>query len=138
MKYSAKLIYIFISGSILLANCKPNPQQPSLYYILEASGDDSARYGDNQGSIDQSLLNDVFGNNKNQNENLDTEYTDYYNDDDTNVGDPTVREDATYDNCTYYEQEGYGYECVPYYNCKNGTIITDAVSYIHLTLPTKA
>jgi len=130
MKYPINLICIFISGNIFLANCKPNPQsgEVSIGDILEAAGDDSARYGTNQGNIDQTLLNDVFGGNKNpdKNANLNTDYPDYYNDDDTNdVGDPEVREDATYDNCTYYEQEGYGYECVPYYDCKNGTIITD-------------
>jgi len=136
MKYSTNLICIFISCNILLANCKPNPQSGvSIDDILEAAGDDKARYGTNKGDIDQTLLNDVFGTNKTPNKNEDLvapDNPDYYNYDDTDGGDPNVREDSTYDNCTYYEQEGYGYECVPYYNCKNGTIITDGGGLIDI------
>jgi len=129
MKYSTNLICIFICGNIFLASCMPNPQggDVSIGDILEAAGDDSARYGTDQGNIDQSLLNDVFGGNKKPNANLNTDndYVDYYNDDDPNVGEPKVEVDDKYDKCTFYEDEGYGYECVPYYNCKNGTIVTD-------------
>jgi hypothetical protein len=126
MKYSTKIIYIFISGNILLANCKPSPQggEVTIDDILEAAGDNT-RYGENQGDIDPNLLNDVFGGNNNPNEDLVANQDYIY--DDPNVGNPGVEEDSEFDKCEYYEQheDDYGYECVPYYNCKNGTIITD-------------
>merc|ERR1712018_942352 len=84
----------------------------------------------NSGNVDQSALCSVFGgpncqNNENTNENL--EDNDYYTDD-PDIGSPEVKVDEKYDNCSYYQEEGFGYECVPYYNCKNGEIITDGDS----------
>jgi hypothetical protein len=90
----------------------------SLDDILEAAGDYSARYGNDQGNINQSLLDDVFGTNN----------KDY----DVDVGNPAVSTDDKYNNCSYYEEEGYGYECVPYCNCKDGEIITDGGGLIDI------
>ena len=139
MKHIIKLIYLFISGNILLINCMPNPQngEVSLDDVLAAAGNETARYGSNSGPVDQNALCSVFGgpdcqnNNGNTNENLDNnpEYDngDYYTDD-PDIGSPEVKVDDKYDNCSYYQEEGFGYECVPYYNCKNGEIITDGDS----------
>jgi len=75
---------------------------------------DSNRYGQDSGSIDQSILEDVFGAapgpqaaNPNTNEVEPQGYI----------------EDDQYDNCTFYYE--YGFECVPYYQCQDGFIITD-------------
>jgi len=81
------------------------------------SAADSSRYGQNSGAIDQSILEDVFGsgpsNNNNNQNSVEVE-----------VGEPGgYIEDDKYDNCTYYAE--YGFECVPYYQCKDGYIITD-------------
>merc|ERR1712213_277234 len=36
-----------------------------------------------------------------------------------------------YENCADYT-EGFGYECVPYYQCSNGSIITDGAGLIDI------
>ena len=140
MKQTIKLIGLLICGNIVLINCMPNPQNGdvSLDDVLAAAGNETARYGSNSGPVDQNALCSVFGgpncqnNNGNTNENLDSnseydnaDYTDY---NDPDIGSPGVKTDDKYDNCSYYQEEGFGYECVPYYNCKNGEIITDGDS----------
>merc|ERR1712088_1140228 len=42
-----------------------------------------------------------------------------------------VEVDATFENCADYT-EGFGYMCVPYYQCSNGTIITDGAGLIDI------
>jgi len=78
------------------------------------SAADSSRYGQDSGAVDQSIIDDVFGSGPSQpsgNSNVDG-------------GEPSgYIEDDKYDNCTYYAE--YGFECVPYYQCKDGYIITD-------------
>jgi len=139
MKHTINLISLLICGNIVLINCMPNPQNGdvSLDDVLAAAGNETARYGTDSGPVDQNALCSVFGgpncqnNNGDTNENLDNnpEYdnADYYSDD-PDIGSPGVKTDDKYDNCSYYIEEGFGYECVPYYNCKNGEIITDGDS----------
>merc|ERR1712110_815233 len=43
----------------------------------------------------------------------------------------TVTVDGTFENCADYT-EGFGYMCVPYYQCSNGTIITDGAGLIDI------
>jgi len=43
----------------------------------------------------------------------------------------TVEVDGTFENCAEYT-EGFGYMCVPYYQCSNGTIITDGAGLIDI------
>merc|ERR1711983_111624 len=43
----------------------------------------------------------------------------------------TVEVDTIYENCSDYTEE-FGYECVPYYQCSNGTIITDGAGLIDI------
>jgi len=43
----------------------------------------------------------------------------------------TVEVDGTFENCADYT-EGFGYMCVPYYQCSNGTIITDGAGLIDI------
>lgn len=141
MKHYIKFVVALISGNILLANCMPNPQggQVSLDDVLAAAGNASSRYGTNSGPVDQSALCSVFGgpdcqnsavtNNENTNENLDSEYSSSGDNDldDPDVGRPAnVKIDSKFDNCSYYGE--FGFSCVPYYNCKNGEIITDGDS----------
>jgi len=135
MIYKIRFISILVFGNILLAYSMPNPQneEVSLEDVLAAAGDESARYGADSGNVDQSALCSVFGgpdcqNNENTNENLDSNDNADYILDDPDIGNPEVKVDEKYDNCSYYQEEGFGYECVPYYNCKNGEIITDGDS----------
>merc|ERR1712142_1306541 len=79
-----------------------------------SSAADSSRYGQNSGAIDQSILEDVFGSGPSGNPNSV----------EVDVGEPGgYIEDDKYDNCTYYAE--YGFECVPYYQCAGGYIVTD-------------
>jgi len=138
MKNFIECVFTIISGTVLLANCMPNPQgggQVSLDDVLAAAGNASSRYGTNSGPVDQSALCSVFGgpdcqkdtNNENTNANLDSEYPNSDLLDNPDAGKPAnVKIDSKFDNCSYYEE--YGYSCVPYYNCKNGEIITDGDS----------
>jgi len=43
----------------------------------------------------------------------------------------TVEVDTIHENCADYTEE-FGYECVPYYQCSNGTIITDGAGLIDI------
>merc|ERR1712227_873146 len=43
----------------------------------------------------------------------------------------TVEVDTVHENCADYTEE-FGYECVPYYQCSNGTIITDGAGLIDI------
>jgi len=43
----------------------------------------------------------------------------------------TVEVDGTFENCAEYT-DGFGYMCVPYYQCSNGTIITDGAGLIDI------
>jgi secreted trypsin-like serine protease len=135
MYHKINFICVLVFGNILLAYSMPNPQsgEVSLEDVLAAAGNESARYGTNSGNVDQSALCSVFGgpncqNNENTNENLDSNDNYEYITDDSDIGGPEVKVDEKYDNCSYYQEEGFGYECVPYYNCKNGEIITDGDS----------
>jgi len=79
------------------------------------SAADSSRYGQNSGAIDPSILEDVFGTGPSGGNSNSVE---------VDVGEPGgYIEDDKYDNCTYYAE--YGFECVPYYQCAGGYIITD-------------
>jgi len=138
MILSSHLILLIISGYTLVVDCMPSPQEASVSLddILQAAGNDSSRYGTNSGPVDQSALCNVFGgpdcqnngNNANAEINNRPEYD--TNDDDyltdTDVGNPTVKVTRKSDNCSYFEE--FGFECVPYYNCKDGVIITDGDS----------
>ena len=42
-----------------------------------------------------------------------------------------VEVDTVHENCSDYTEE-FGYECVPYYQCSNGTIITDGAGLIDI------
>ena len=133
MNHTINFICVLIFGNILLAYSMPNPQEVSLEDVLAAAGNESARYGTNSGDVDQSALCSVFGgpncqNNENTNENLNSNGNNDYYTDDSDIGTQVVKVDDKYDNCSYYQEEGFGYECVPYYNCKNGEIITDGDS----------
>jgi len=47
------------------------------------------------------------------------------------VDQPTVITDVAHENCADYTEE-FGYECVPYYQCQNGSIITDGAGLIDI------
>jgi len=47
------------------------------------------------------------------------------------VDQPTVVADFSHENCADYTEE-FGYECVPYYQCHNGSIITDGAGLIDI------
>jgi len=47
------------------------------------------------------------------------------------VDQPTVTADIAHENCAEYTEE-FGYECVPYYQCQNGSIITDGAGLIDI------
>ena len=75
-----------------------------------ASSADSSRYGQDSGAVDQSVLDSVFGTAGQQQQNKDVSPGGYIEDDE-------------FDDCKSYKT--YGFECVPYYQCKGGYIITD-------------
>jgi len=86
----------------------------------EVSADDVARtatqsrqYGQNVGDVDQSIVDDVFGTGGGSGKV----------DSGDDIAPGGYFEDDQWDNCTFYEP--YGYQCVPYYQCHNGIIITD-------------
>ena len=138
MILSSHIILLIISVYTLVVDCMPSPQEASVSLddILQAAGNDSSRYGTNSGPVDQSALCNVFGgpdcqnNGNNANAEInnrpeyDTNDDDYLTDPD--VGNPTVKVSKKSDNCSYFEE--FGFECVPYYNCKDGVIITDGDS----------
>merc|ERR550517_2456939 len=58
--------------------------------------------------------------------------SDYVEPNDKLVKDKAVVEvDTNFENCNEYTEK-FGYECVPYYQCHNGTIITDGAGLIDI------
>jgi len=64
----------------------------------------------------------------------DSQYpSDYVQQDSSNLvkDEATVEVDNIFENCAEYTEQ-FGYECVPYYQCSNGTIITDGAGLIDI------
>jgi len=60
--------------------------------------------------------------------------SDYTESNDNLVEDKTVIEvDTVFETCGEYTDQ-FGYECVPYYQCENGTIITDGAGLINIRI----
>jgi len=60
--------------------------------------------------------------------------SDYTESNDNLVEDKTVIEiDTVFETCGEYTEQ-FGYECVPYYQCENGTIITDGAGLINIRI----
>jgi len=60
--------------------------------------------------------------------------SDYTESNDNLVEDKTVIEiDTVFETCGEYTKQ-FGYECVPYYQCENGTIITDGAGLINIRI----
>jgi len=81
---------------------------------LAQSADAAERYGQNSGDVDQSIVDDIFGSGPKK--------------DNDDIAPNGYIEDSEWDNCTFYKR--YGFECVPYYQCQNGFIITDGAGII--------
>jgi len=63
--------------------------------------------------------------------NDDSKPDDYIEDIDNGYGKTDVEVNKQYETCAEYTKE-FGYECVPYYQCQNGTIITDGTGLIDI------
>jgi len=59
--------------------------------------------------------------------------SDYVQQDSSNLvkDEATVEVNTVFENCAEYTEQ-FGYECVPYYQCSNGTIITDGAGLIDI------
>jgi len=126
-----QLLIFFLTSTLIW--CAPSPQysgdaadltQENLDTILEIFGTNGNAEEGGYGSKDTEGLSNnqvvkEFPNDyvDEENENLETHVN--------------VEVDATFENCADYT-EGFGYECVPYYQCSNGTIITDGTGLIDI------
>ena len=61
----------------------------------------------------------------------ETKPADYVEPDNNNLDKANVEINAQFSTCAEYTP-GFGYECVPYYQCANGTIITDGAGLIDI------
>ena len=126
-----QLLIFFLTSTLIW--CAPSPQysgdaadltQENLDTISEIFGTNGNAEEGGYGSKDTEGLSNnqvvkEFPNDyvDEENENLETHVN--------------VEVDATFENCADYT-EGFGYECVPYYQCSNGTIITDGTGLIDI------
>jgi len=118
-----------IASLLSLCHCAPQYDGPPLdSRTLETIGDifGETQGSDGYGSLDQSEA-DL------REANTYQEPDDYV--EPTALGDlidkATTEVDSTFESCADYT-ETLGYECVPYYQCHNGTIITDGAGLIDI------
>ena len=97
--------------------------------------------GDTAGELNQENLDtiaEVFGTNgkTGEDEYSSNEFPNDYTEPDTTAQlveetKATVEVDTVHENCADYTEQ-FGYMCVPYYQCSNGTIITDGAGLIDI------
>merc|ERR1712061_857572 len=126
----------FLLLSLLVsAHALPKPQEPSLDLIQDVFGTSTGeRYG---GVVDdsqnvQETVNDIVGDTSNSEKFTDNVPNDYVEPDNEHLRE-TATVEVLSDNadCAEYT-ESLGYECVPYYQCSNGSIITDGAGLIDI------
>merc|ERR1712061_764259 len=126
----------FLLLSLLVsAHALPKPQEPSLDLIQDVFGTSTGeRYG---GVVDdsqnvQETVNDIVGDTSNSEKFTDNVPNDYVEPDNEHLRE-TATVEVLSDNadCASYT-ESLGYMCVPYYQCSNGTIITDGAGLIDI------
>ena len=125
-----KLRILLLTWHIALMAGAPSPQytgeetgelnSENLETIAEVFGIDGGYGEDGDGEASGKVVNEEFPN--------DYTETGAALTDDTHA---TVEVDTIYENCADYTEE-FGYMCVPYYQCSNGTIITDGAGLIDI------
>jgi len=129
-----KTALTLLGACLLVQQAAPAPQQLDTGLIAELFGD-GARQGEggyggvaaDQASVDaaQDAVDVVVQVVK---ENV---VADYVETDANNYDKATVEVNANFETCAEYKDK-FGYECVPYYQCHNGTIITDGAGLIDI------
>merc|ERR1712130_307039 len=138
--YTRNMKLVFYISLIVTANCAPQDYSNSIEKLdidtQETIGDIFGDINDQNGRITV----DGYGSGRvSESINTDSETTqnevvndvDSYTPDDfveAEIGDlvdeASTKVDTTFENCSDYT-ESQVYECVPYYQCHNGTIISD-------------
>merc|ERR1712061_442622 len=120
---------------LVSANALPKPREPSPDLIQDVFGTSTGeRYG---GVVDdsqnvQETVNDIVGDTSSSEKFTDNVPNDYVEPDNEHLRE-TATVEVLSDNadCASYT-DSLGYMCVPYYQCSNGTIITDGAGLIDI------
>merc|ERR1712107_692353 len=124
----------------LVGFCISAPQQVDLDVVAEIFGDASRQgggggYGDtNSGGGKGGVTSENSGSSDSDSYpsgNADIHPADYVEPDSNSIDKASVEVNDQFENCAEYTEQ-YGYECVPYYQCHNGTIITDGAGLIDI------
>merc|ERR1712015_166006 len=120
---------------LVAAQGLPAPQEPSLDLIQDVFGSSTVeRYGgvaDSSQNV-QDTVNDIVGSNGSSGKFVDNVPNDYVEPANENLRETvTVEVLADNEDCASYTAS-LGYMCVPYYQCSNGTIITDGAGLIDI------
>merc|ERR1711892_1629476 len=129
-----------ILGVTLLASALgvPKPQDQDLIKDIFGVGGDSSRSGSNgysgessSGDANIDLLVQIVQNGNDYNQDSSEKFSAPDDYTENQVTKANVEEDNQFENCADYTEK-FGYECVPYYQCANGSIITDGGGLIDI------
>jgi len=129
-----------ILGVALLASALgvPQPQDQDLIKDIFGVGGDSSRSGSNgysgessSGDANIDLLVQIVQNGNDYNQDSSEKFSAPDDYTENQVTKANVEEDNQFENCADYTEK-FGYECVPYYQCANGSIITDGGGLIDI------
>ena len=123
------ILGLALLGSTLAVPRPQDEPDPELIKDIFGLGGDSTRSGSNGYSGDTAsgdanidlLVQIVQDGNQGTSDEKFTGPNDYSENQVTNA---KIEEDNQFENCADYTEK-FGYECVPYYQCANGSIITD-------------
>merc|ERR1711973_196940 len=118
------------------------PQQLDLDIVKDIFGDGSRQGGGGYGGVDDTATDEasenigavisiIKDNDAGYTEPEEKEFfpADYVEPSDNSIDKAVVEVNAQFETCAEYTEQ-FGYECVPYYQCHNGTIITDGAGLI--------
>ncbi len=134
-------IWLVLAFCLAIASALPKPQNDDEsdevdLESIDTKASDAQRYGTNTGNLDQTSLEEIFGDlsdddNINTNDNVPEDKApaapvvdDNYGGSNQNIGVPdTIEVNTDHATCDDYWESGYS--CVPYFQCRAGHVIID-------------
>merc|ERR1712198_122455 len=126
----------------LLGACLAAPQNVDLDIVKDIFGDGARQGGGGYGGLEDGVADQAAENigavisviketdpGYSEPQQKEVHPADYVEPADNSIDKASVEVNAQFETCAEYTEQ-FGYECVPYYQCHNGTIITDGAGLI--------